>query len=166
MPRGSDHKVLPYVSAAKTEYVNNDPSVGLRSLARLLELKVPIEYAWIDQLGWDTHENQPGRLNNLIQNLGQALLSFALDMEARKQSYTLVVMTEFGRRLRSNRSNGTDHGHAGLAMVMGDRVPGGQVLGKWPGLSTAQLDRQVDLAVTTDYREVLRQAKIWHQLST
>ena len=162
MPKDKNNKVIPYHSAGKTEYSNNDPAVGLRSLARLLALKIPIQYAWIDQLGWDTHENQSGRLNNLTQNLGQALKSFAQDMEARKQPYTLVIMTEFGRRLRSNRSNGTDHGHGGLAMVMGDRVPGGQVMGRWPGLSTEALDRQVDLAVTTDYRDLLRQAKAWH----
>jgi uncharacterized protein (DUF1501 family) len=165
MPKGKNNKVIPYASAGKTEYSNNDPCVGLRSLARLLVLKIPVQYAWIDHLGWDTHENQPGRLNNLTHNLGHALLAFAQDMEARKQSYTLVVMTEFGRRLRSNRSNGTDHGHAGLAMVMGDRVPGGQLMGRWPGLGTAALDRQVDLAVTTDYRDLLRQAKVWHSAS-
>ncbi len=162
MPKGKYNKVIPYSSAGKTEYSNSDPSVGLRSLARLLTLNVPIQYAWIDQLGWDTHENQTGRFNNLTQNLGHALLAFSQDMEARSQAYTLVVMTEFGRRLRSNRSNGTDHGHGGLAMVLGDRIPGGQVVGQWPGLSAGHLDRQVDLAVTTDYLEVLRQAKRWH----
>lgn len=161
MPKGRNNKVTPYVSAGQTEYLNNDPAVGLRSLARLLSLDVPIQYAWIDHLGWDTHENQPGRFSQLTQNLGQALMAFAQDMEARKLSYTLVVMTEFGRRLRSNRSNGTDHGHGGLAMVMGDRVPGGQVKGRWPGLNTAALDRQVDLAVTTDYQDMLRQAQFW-----
>lgn len=162
MPKGHNNKVLPYVSAGKTEYLNNDPAVGLRSLARLLALNVPIQFAWIDQLGWDTHENQPGRFGHLSQNLGRALLSFAQDMEARNQPYTLVVMTEFGRRLRSNRSNGTDHGHGSLALVMGDRIPGGQVKGKWPGLNAAALDRQVDLAVTTDYLELLSQARHWH----
>ncbi len=162
LPKGKGNKTLPYSTAGKTSYLNNDPSVGLRSLAQLLELKIPIRYAWIDQLGWDTHENQPGRIHSLIQNLGHGLTAFAEDMQARKQPYTLVIMTEFGRRLRSNRSNGTDHGHGSLAMVMGSRIPGGQVLGRWPGLSSVSLDRQVDLAVTTDYLEVLRQSMSWH----
>jgi len=79
-------------------------------------------------------------------------------MKAQQQPYTLVVMTEFGRRLRTNRSNGTDHGHGGVALVLGDGIQGGKVMGNWPGLGTGQLDRGVDLAVTTDYREVLKKA--------
>ena len=67
-------------------------------------------------------------------------------------------MTEFGRRLRSNRSNGTDHGHGSLGLILGSNIPGGQVMGQWPGLNTEALDRGVDLAVTTDYQKFLNQA--------
>ena len=66
-----------------------------------------------------------------------------------------MVMSEFGRRLRSNRSQGTDHGHGGVMLVLGGRVRGGRMFGRWPGLEAEQLDRGVDLAVTTDYRTVL-----------
>jgi uncharacterized protein (DUF1501 family) len=67
-------------------------------------------------------------------------------------------MTEFGRSLRSNRSNGTDHGHGSLGLIIGSNIPGGQVMGQWPGLNTEALDRGVDLAVTTDYQKFLNQA--------
>ena len=151
-------KPVPYESAGKTPYPNTDPGVGLRSAARLIEANVGLQYAWVDQSGWDTHENQPGRLNGQVKSLSTSLLAFAEDMEARKLSYTLVVMTEFGRRLRSNRSNGTDHGHGSLGLILGSHVPGGQVMGQWPGLSTELLDRGVDLAVTTDYQKFLNHA--------
>lgn len=151
-------KPLPYEGAGKTSYPNADPGVGLRSVARLINANVGLQYAWVDQPGWDTHENQPGRLNGQIKNLSTSLKAFAEDMEAKRQPYTLVVMTEFGRRLRSNRSNGTDHGHGSLGLILGSNVPGGQVLGEWPGLSTGALDRGVDLAVTTDYQKFLNQA--------
>ena len=157
LSRGSG-KAVPYESAGKTPYLNIDPGVGLRSVARLIEAKVGLQYAWVDQSGWDTHENQPGRLNGLVKNLSAGLAAFVEDMAARRQSYTLVVMTEFGRRLRSNRSNGTDHGHGSLGLILGSDVPGGQVMGQWPGLSTVALDRGVDLAVTTDYQKFLNQA--------
>ena len=67
----------------------------------------------------------------------------------------VVVMTEFGRRLRANRSQGTDHGHGSAMLVLGDGVRGGRMFGDWPGLDTPRLDQGVDLAVTTDHRHVL-----------
>lgn len=151
-------KPAPYDSGGKIPYPNSDPGVGLRSVARLIEADVGLQYAWVDQSGWDTHENQPGRLNGQIKNLSTSLAAFSEDMAIKKQSYTLVVMTEFGRRLRSNRSNGTDHGHGSLGLILGSNVPGGQAMGQWPGLSTSALDRGVDLSVTTDYQKFLRQA--------
>jgi uncharacterized protein (DUF1501 family) len=151
-------KLAPYESAGRTAYPNADPGVGLRSVARLIDANVGLQYAWVDQSGWDTHENQPGRLNGQIRNLSASLAAFAEDMDAKRQPYTLVVMTEFGRRLRSNRSNGTDHGHGSLGLILGSNVPGGQAMGSWPGLSTSALDRGVDLSVTTDYQQFLHQA--------
>ena len=157
-----DSKVQPYLSAGAAPYPESDPGVGLRSAARLIQAKVGLQYVWIDQGGWDTHEGQPGRLNNLITQLSNALLAFDEDMKAQNQRYTLVVMTEFGRRLISNKSNGTDHGHGSLSLVMGSAMPGEKMMGKWPGLDTAKLDRGVDLAVTTDYLELLKQAQSWN----
>ena len=158
---GNSNKVVPYVSSGATAYPNSDPGVGLKSVARLLQANVGLQYACVDHLGWDTHEYQNGKIDYLLRDLSSALGAFDEDMQAQQQPYTLVVMTEFGRRLRTNRSGGTDHGHASLSLVMGSNVAGGKVYGRWPGLTTVQLDRGVDLAVTTDYRQVLKQALEW-----
>ncbi len=64
-------------------------------------------------------------------------------------------MSEFGRRVSENGSLGTDHGHGSMMMVLGGNVNGGKVHGEWPGLSDGQLVGPGDLAVTTDYRDVL-----------
>jgi len=151
----TDNKVQPYMSAAQVPYPESDPSIGLRSVARIMQANLGLEYAWVDQSGWDTHEGQPRRLNNQIEQLSKALLAFDEDMRAKDMNYKLVVMTEFGRRLISNKSSGTDHGHGSLALVMGSQVAGGKMLGSWPGLETNKLDRGVDLAVTSEYLEVL-----------
>ena len=158
----TDNKVMPYLSSGATPYPDSDPGVGLRSVARLMQINLGLQYAWVDHTGWDTHENQPGRVNYLTNQLGTALQAFDEDMQAQNRNYTLVVMTEFGRRLITNKSNGSDHGHGGLALVMGSKVPGGKTMGKWPGLATNQLDRGVDLAVTTDYLNILKQAQVWN----
>ena len=159
----TDNKVLPYVSSGSTPYPDSDPGVGLRSVARLVQAQVGLQYAWVDHSSWDTHEGQGWRINYLISQLSNALLAFDEDMQAKNQAYTLVVMTEFGRRLISNKSNGTDHGHGSLSLVMGNKVPGGKMMGRWPGLETPNLDRGVDLAATSDCLAVLKQAQMWHQ---
>ena len=64
-------------------------------------------------------------------------------------------MQQFGRRAGENASLGTDHGHGSLMMLMGGNVQGGKVHSQWPGLEEGQLFGPGDLAVTTDYRDVL-----------
>jgi uncharacterized protein (DUF1501 family) len=67
----------------------------------------------------------------------------------------LVTMTEFGRTVRENGNRGTDHGHASVSFVMGGPVRGGKLHGRWPGLAPDQLHEGRDLAVTTDFRDLL-----------
>ena len=66
----------------------------------------------------------------------------------------VVVYSEFGRRVKANASDGTDHGTASLMLVMGGAVKGGRIAGDWPGLSRLQDDR--DLRVATDSRSVMK----------
>lgn len=73
-------------------------------------------------------------------------------------------MTEFGRRLKANKSGGTDHGYGSVMMVLGGNVNGGNMYGSWPGLANEQLDNGVDLAVTTDYRTVLSEIMVKRNL--
>jgi uncharacterized protein (DUF1501 family) len=63
-------------------------------------------------------------------------------------------MSEFGRTARENGSRGTDHGHANVMFVLGGKVRGGKVYGRWPGLAPEVLNEGRDLALTTDYRAV------------
>jgi uncharacterized protein (DUF1501 family) len=159
-----EKKVKPYESAGSSPYPNNDPGVGLRSVARLIQANIGLQYAWVDHGGWDMHEGEPQRMNNVLGQLSQGLFAFDQDMQAQNKKYTMVVMTEFGRRFRSNQSNGTDHGHGGLAMILGSQIPKAQMMGSWPGLNEADLDRGVDLAVTTPYQEVINQALQWGRM--
>jgi len=71
------------------------------------------------------------------------------------EDIVVVTMSEFGRTAQENGNAGTDHGHGDVMMVLGGSVRGGKVYGKWPGLEKEQLFEGRDLAVTTDYRDVL-----------
>jgi uncharacterized protein (DUF1501 family) len=71
------------------------------------------------------------------------------------EDVTVVTMSEFGRTVKENGDRGTDHGHANVMFVLGGDVRGGKVYGDWPGLAPEQLYEERDLALTTDFRDVL-----------
>jgi uncharacterized protein (DUF1501 family) len=159
IPRDGAGKIVPYKAEGKASYDGaGELARALASVARLAKMDVGLAAACVDHGGWDTHEGQPGRFANQVRQLSLGLAAFHEDMAASGRKVVTVVMTEFGRRVRANKSNGTDHGHGGCWLVLGDNVRGGRMFGKWPGLATQQQDQGVDLAVTTDYRVVLAEA--------
>ena len=128
---------------------------NLQQVARLIKANVGVEAAFAEVGGWDHHENEPNQLSNLLRQFSSALAAFCQDMGDRMDDIVLVTMSEFGRTAEENGNAGTDHGHGDLMMVLGGRVAGGKVYGKWPGLEREQLNEGRDLAVTTDFRAVL-----------
>jgi uncharacterized protein (DUF1501 family) len=148
-----------YVAYAAEPGVNYDAAYELgrplKTLAQLIKLDLGLQAATVDLGGWDTHEYQPGRFHNQVERLSQGLSAFYNDMGRYHDRLVVVVVTEFGRRLRSNRSNGTDHGRGSVMMVLGGKVAGGKIYGRWPGLKAEQLEEGVDLAVANDYRQSL-----------
>jgi len=130
-----------------------------KAFAQLLRSPLPLAAAAIDFGGWDTHGNQgdngKGRIADLFGQLNKGINGLLLDSP---RPLRIVVMSEFGRRLRENANHGTDHGHGGVMFVVGHGVHGGRVYGPWPGLATDQLYERADLAVATDFRQVLWEA--------
>ena len=108
----------------------------------------------ITSTSWDSGRRE-GQLANLLRDYGQALSAFWQDMGDRMADVVVVTMSEFGRTAHENGNRGTDHGHANCMFVMGGAVKGGKVYGQWPGLEKEQLYEGRDLALTTDFRDVL-----------
>lgn len=147
-----------YQPAGDAAYPDSDFGIGLRQVAMLIKAEVGLEVAALDVGGWDTHFAQGGSrglMAGLLANLARGLAAFHADLFDHADRLTVVVMSEFGRRATENASLGTDHGHGGLMLVMGGNVAGHRVHGDWPGLAGEQLFGPGDLAVTTDYRDVL-----------
>jgi uncharacterized protein (DUF1501 family) len=139
-------------------YPESDFGNGLRQIAMLVKAEVGLEVAAVDLGGWDTHFAQGGSeglMSGLLADLASGLAAFHADLHAWMDQLTVVVMSEFGRRVNENASLGTDHGHGGVMLLMGGHVHGGQVHSLWPGLQEGQLFGPGDLAVTVDYRDVL-----------
>ncbi len=149
---------LGYVPAGDAAYPDSEFGLGLRQIAMLIKAEVGLEVAAIDVGGWDTHFAQgssEGLMAGLLADLGQGLAAFHADLAAHANRLTVVALSEFGRRVQENGSLGTDHGHGSAMLLMGGHVVGGQVHGRWPGLTPEALIGPGDLAVTTDYRDVL-----------
>ena len=143
------------VLAPAADYPKAPPAPSLRQLAQLIKAEVGLRVGCVDATGWDTHAAQPGRLAASLRQLAESLAAFQRDLGPHARDVVLVAATEFGRTVRQNGANGTDHGHASVAFVLGEAVRGGVVLGRWPGLADDQLHEGRDLAVTTDLRSVL-----------
>lgn len=127
----------------------------LKQAAQLIYSELPVEVICVDSDGWDHHENLPNYINLSLTELAEALAAFYDDLGTNISRVTLMVVTEFGRRVFENGSNGTDHGTGSVAYLMGGGVNGGQVFANWPGLEVANLALGEDLAISTDIRSVI-----------
>ncbi len=151
-------KLDPTSAISSARFPNTDFGLGLQQISMLMKAEVGLEVAAIDVGGWDTHFAQgsvEGQMPHLIEDLAESLAAFHADLHDHMEGLTVVVMSEFGRRAYENASLGTDHGHGSLMMLMSGHLDGGKVHGEWPGLEEGQLFGPGDLAVTTDYRDVL-----------
>jgi len=148
----------PVYYQSNVVYPDSEFGLALKQTAMLIKAEVGLEVSAIDVGGWDTHFAQGsvnGQMPNLMGDLAEGMAAFHADMQDHMKQLTIVTMSEFGRRASENGSLGTDHGHGSMMMVMGGNVNGGRVHGEWPGLGEGQLVGPGDLAVTTDYRDVL-----------
>ena len=109
--------------------------------------------------GWDTHANEGGpvgRLAQLLAGLDGALAEFESGLGTHWRDTAVVVATEFGRTVRINGTEGTDHGTGTIALLAGGAIRGGRVIANWPSLRPASLYEGRDLAPTTDLRVVIK----------
>jgi len=151
----------PYAPAADVKYPKSKFSQSLQQIARLIKAEVGLEVAFTDIGGWDTHVNQvgaqpvQGQMANILGDFAESLAAFYRDLGDRMADVTVVTMSEFGRTAKENGNRGTDHGHANYMLAFGGGVHGGKIYGEWPGLAEEQLYEGRDLALTTDFRDVL-----------
>ena len=124
-----------YEPANAADYPKHPFGEGLRELARLIKAGVGLEVACIDLSNWDTHFLQGTTVGGHATNakvLAEGLAAFETDLKAERDRYTVMITTEFGRRIYENASAGTDHGRGFTFMALGNKVKGGRILGDWP----------------------------------
>ncbi|WMS41453.1 DUF1501 domain-containing protein [Acuticoccus sp. MNP-M23] len=114
---------------------------------------------FLDLSGFDTHRSQTlidGRLGRSLTRLDNVILALKRGLGPVWKDTVIAVVTEFGRTVRFNGSNGTDHGSGTVAMLLGGAVAGGKVVADWPGLREQDLFEGRDLMPTTDLRAVMK----------
>jgi uncharacterized protein (DUF1501 family) len=151
-----------YVPANGATYPNGRFGQSMKQVAQLVKADVGVEVAFAEMGGWDTHTGQAGRLNQQLREFGQGISALYHDLGDKMSDVVILTMSEFGRTVRPNGTNGTDHGHATCFFALGGDVQGGKVLGHWPGLAPEQLYENRDLALTTDFRAVFGEVAIKH----
>lgn len=121
-------------------------------VARLINASVPTRVYSVSLGGFDTHSAEKNSQTNLLTQVSTAVSSFMkqIDATSRKNDVTVMVYSEFGRRVAANLTQGTDHGTAGPVFVIGNKIKGGRY-GAQPNLAKLVND---DLEVTTDFRDI------------
>ena len=150
--RGADIiRVAPETYSSNVEYANNNISRRLRDVAQVHLAGLGTQVFYTAHGSFDTHYDQMGSHTKLWIELSTAINDFLADLSEHNASDEVVIMvySEFGRRVRDN-GTGTDHGAAGVAFVIGDRVNGG-MYGTYPSLKPADLS-QGDLNPNYDFR--------------
>jgi uncharacterized protein (DUF1501 family) len=150
-----------YEPAPGANYPKGRFGDSVRQLAQLIKANLGVQVAFADIGGWDHHVNEgavEGQLANVLSDFSQSLSALWIDLGDLAEDTVIVTMSEFGRTARENGNRGTDHGHANVMFVLGGPVKGGKVYGRWPGLDQSQLYEGRDLALTTDFRQVVGEA--------
>lgn len=147
-----------YSPANGAAYGSNSLAIALRNAAQLIKADVGARVVTVDHGNWDMHVNigtlASGLLKDHAAEFAKALSAFVTDLGSTMSRVTIVVLSEFGRRVAENGDKGADHGWGGVIWAIGAGVRGGKVFGRWPTLAPSALTNG-DLTVTTDYRHVL-----------
>ena len=124
----------------------------LQTVAQLIDAELDTRVFYVELDGFDTHANQPDAHAGLLRQLGDALSTFIADIttHGHAERVLAVCFSEFGRRVKENASQGTDHGTAGPMFIAGEGVRSG-LIGEHPSLSDLESG---DLKFHTDFRQI------------
>jgi uncharacterized protein (DUF1501 family) len=152
---GSDElqKVAATYQTSVKYPANNGLANQLKMVAQVIAGNLGTRLFSVSMGGFDTHANQKVNQDRLLGQLGDAVDAFMQDLANMKRQDDVTIMTfsEFGRRVKQNGSNGTDHGTAEPMFIIGNSVQGG-LYGAYPSLS--DLDNNGDLTFNADFRSV------------
>ncbi|GAB3784858.1 DUF1501 domain-containing protein [Spirosoma horti] len=140
-------------SATLTTYPNHELGDRLKTVSQLIQSGVETSVYYVSISGFDTHINQPGQQERLLGQYAEAVGAFMADLKTsgRQKDVLLMTFSEFGRRVKQNASNGTDHGTANNVFLIGGGLPAQRVLNEAPDLTKLT---EGDLTYSVDFRQI------------
>jgi uncharacterized protein (DUF1501 family) len=147
-------------------YAKDPFSNSLSQVARLIRSDCGLQAATLDLGGWDSHITSDSIMSGPMERLAAGLTAFTQDLGPALQRTTIVVMSEFGRRVAENSALGTDHGSGGVMMLLGAGIAGGRIHAQWKPLREDGLIGPGDLPVVHNYRDVLAPILLRHAPGT
>ena len=147
-------KQAPAMYSSEVEYADNSIAKSLKDVARVHLAGLGTRIFYTSHGGYDHHANENKGLPKLLGELSGSIMDFFQDLKDHEASeeVTMLVFTEFGRRMKDNGS-GTDHGSGGGAFIIGDRVKGG-LYAESPSIDPSQWLNGEDLHHTIDFRGI------------
>jgi len=141
------------LNKSRISYPDTELGRRLKTLSELILSGVETQVFYVTLSGFDTHANQTERQNRLLNVYSEAMNAFTRDLEENNLIDEVMIMTfsEFGRRVKQNASNGTDHGTANNVFLINGRLKKGRIFNEAPDLS--DLD-EGDLKLTVDFRQI------------
>jgi uncharacterized protein (DUF1501 family) len=146
-------------------YPQSNLGNALKQIAQLTKMDVGLEVAFAEHGGWDTHFNQGAENGTFARNakdLSESIAALWADLGQLQDHVTIMTMTEFGRTVKQNGTNGTDHGRASCSFIIGNNVNGGKVHGTMKSLAKENLEDGRDLPVSTDFRAIFSEVANKH----
>ncbi len=129
----------------------------LTAASSLIRTRPGLRVVTVGIEGFDTHASQLATHDQLLGQVASSLRNFWDGLGDEHQARTLVMTTsEFGRRVAENGSAGTDHGRAGVQMVLGGGVAGGQMIGQHRLDALEDGDLPIDVLADDLYGDALR----------
>ena len=145
-----------YTAENGAVYPDTDYGEQLKNIAQIIKAGVGLEVATVSSVGWDHHAYQGGANGTQAERLEEFSAGIAAiykDLGSHMSDVVILTMSEFGRTVKQNASEGTDHGNASSWFAIGQQVNGG-IYGDWPGLQPEQLHQKRHLAHTLEYTDV------------
>jgi uncharacterized protein (DUF1501 family) len=141
-------------STTAADYQNHDIAKQLSIVARLIKGKLGTKVYMVTLGGFDTHANQITRHSLQMQRLSESVKAFYEDLKAYgiEDEVLCMSVSEFGRRVSQNGSQGTDHGTSAPVMLFGGGLQGNGFIGDQPSLS--DLDNNGNMKYSIDFRDI------------
>lgn len=142
------------VKSASNNYPKNVFGKQLKTISQFINSGLDTQVFYAGLTGFDTHANQQNTQTKLLKTYAESMKVFVEDLQKNNSFDDVLILTfsEFGRRVKQNESNGTDHGAANNVFIVGKNLKKQGLYNELPNLG--DLDSNGNIKYSVDFREI------------